>query len=168
MTFVFTHRCATTTGTVTVTRAGPPRSVTKRATGEAWTAALLTMASTAGGPLATLLSEQFQWRLWKLGWFKCLQVTCAPLGSSGSGLGTGAPSVLRAKQMTKCGLRSVGVSVRASPQGHAAMSGCPVAPRAGGRLLGQRTGTSRRCIDRHTRKGKAGFCAARRGEVCCM
>lgn len=98
VTFVFKHRCATTTGTVTVTRAGPPPSVTKRATGEAWTVALLTMASTAGGlrcsggdvvaggPLDTLLSEQFQWRLWKLGWFKCLQVTCAPLGRRPRGL----------------------------------------------------------------------------------
>lgn len=51
------------------------------------------------------------------------------VGSSGSGLGTGAPSVLRAKQMTKCGFRPVGGSGRASPQGHAALSGCPAAPR---------------------------------------
>lgn len=69
-------------------QAGPLPSVTKKATGGAWTAALLIMASSAAGAAvrrAGALGWVSFWTVsvetlgWKLGWFKCLQVTCASL-----------------------------------------------------------------------------------------
>lgn len=46
---VLEYRCATTTGTATVRQVGPPRSVTPKATGAAWTVVPPTMASGSGG-----------------------------------------------------------------------------------------------------------------------